>query len=443
MVKEISQEFNELFAPVFYTDARYIHLWGGRARGGSHFATDYFLFLITQPGYFRGAFLRAVFGDIRGSLWQDFKDRLDALCEAGMLRLTDFKMNESLMTVTYLPTGNSIISKGFKKSSGNSSAKLKSLAGITHVAIEEAEEVAEDDFNKLDDSLRTDKVENIQVILLFNPPSKKHWLIRRFYILQPSPYKGWYKTVPKTIPGFLSIHTTYEDNWDNVNDTTRKKYKAYGDPRSALYNEDFYYRDVLGLVSEGKKGRILTRCFPITNEFFDALPFASFYGLDFGYSEDPVALTEIKFHKGKAYLRRIIYEPGLTDDVLAAKMELNNVSKKDETVADSSEPKSIATLRRFGFNVTEAEKGPDSIQNGIKYLQSLDLFITEDSTEIWDEVENYTWALDKDKNPTDKPIDAHNHAIDGIRYALVKKTQRGKGSGIVYSKNSPDALDDL
>lgn len=431
----ISQEFSAVYRPVFTTDARYIHIWGGRARGGSHFATDYYLHMITKPGYFRGGFMRAIFGDIKGSLWQDLKDRIDALCEKGQLKLSDFKLNEQSMTAVYLPTGNSIISKGFKKSSGSSTGKLKSLAGLTHIAIEEAEEVGEDDFNKLDDSLRTNKVENIQVILLFNPPSKNHWLIKRHYILQPSEHKGWYRTVPKTIPGFLSIHTTYEDNWENVNDTTRKKYQAYGDPRSALYNEDFYYRDVLGLVSEGKKGRILTRCFPITNEFFEALPFPSFYGLDFGYSEDPVALPEIKFHNNKAYVRRIIYEPGLTDDVLATRMGINHVSKKDEVVADSSEPKSIATLRRFGYNVTEAEKGPDSILNGIKYLQSIDLLITEDSKEIWEEVENYTWQLDKDKNPTNTPIDDWNHAIDAIRYALVKRTQRGKSSGLVVSKS--------
>src|SRR5438067_4435473 len=126
MAKEINLEFNELYEPVFTTTARYIDIWGGRARGGSHFGTDYFLFLITHPRYFRGCFLRAVYGDIRGSLWQDFKDRVTAAELKGDLDSDDFAFNESLMSVTYRPTGNSIISKGFKKSTGNQSAKLKS-----------------------------------------------------------------------------------------------------------------------------------------------------------------------------------------------------------------------------------------------------------------------------------------------------------------------------
>ncbi len=425
--KTINQEFNAIFKPVFFTEARYIHFWGGRARGGSHTVTEYFLFLITQPKYFRGTFLRAIFGDIRGSLWQDFKDRVADLAEKGEVLEEDFKFNEGPMTVTYLPTGNTIISKGFKKSSGSSSAKLKSLAGMTHVAIEEAEEVAEEDFLKLDDSLRTAKVERIQVILLFNPPSKNHWLMKRYYNLVPSEYKGWYSAVPKQFPEFLSIHSNYVDNIANLNESTIKKYRSYGDPNSPMYNEDFYYRDVKGLVSEGKKGRIFTKVYPITNELFDALPYESFYGLDWGFSEDPVSLTEIKAHNKKAYLRQTIYEPGLTDDDLAEKMSLLGVGKRKEIIADSAEPKSITTISRKGYNILPADA--KHILNRIKYLQSFDLYVTEGSSDIWLEAENYTWALDREKNPTDTPIDKWNHAWDGVGYALVKKTQNGGNTG--------------
>lgn len=69
--------FNEIYEPVFSTDKRYIDIWGGRGRGGSHFGTDYFLFMITQPRYFRGYFVRQVYADIRDSLFRDFKDRIE------------------------------------------------------------------------------------------------------------------------------------------------------------------------------------------------------------------------------------------------------------------------------------------------------------------------------------------------------------------------------
>lgn len=438
---KLNLQFNRLYRPVFTTTKRYIHAWGGRARGGSHFGTDYFLCLIVQPGYFRGCFLRAILADVRGSLWQDFKDRVDARVDAGELDINSFAFNETTMSVTYLPTGNSIISKGFKKSSGSQSAKLKSLAGMTHVLIEECEEVIEDDFNKLDDSLRTNKVEHIKIICLFNPPGKNHWLMKRNYNLLDSGVEGWYLAIPKDIPELLSIHSTYKDNIKNLNKTTITKYENYGDPKSPGYNADFYYRDVKGLVSEGKKGRIFTKCWPITYEFFKSLPYASFYGLDFGYSQDPVALVEMKYHNGKLYRHQCIYSPGLTDDDLAKRMKMVGVKSTSRIYADSAEPKSIATLRKKGFVVIAAPKGPDSINNGIKYLLSLNIFQTESSADLWTETEEYSWELDANGIPTDEPIDNYNHGWDATRYGAVTHTQRGgglKGGGDVIEESPLD-----
>jgi len=445
---DLQFEFNVLFKPVFTTRARYIDNWGGRARGGSHFGTDYFLFLITKPDYFRGCFLRAIFGDIRGSLWQDFKDRVEKQVEAGRLKMKDFAFNESLMSVKYKPTGNAIISKGFKKSSGSQSAKLKSLAGMTHVLIEECEEVSEEDFNKLDDSLRTDKVDNIQIIRLFNPPSKNHWLIKRNYNLIPpgikghdgKPLQGWYKAVPKDIPELLSIHSTYLDNIDNLNQSTINKYRSYGDKNSPGYNEDFYYRDVEGLISEGKKGRIFTKCYPISYDTFRSLPYPAFYGLDFGYSSDPVALVELKYHNGRLFRHQLIYTPGLTDDDLAIKMRQVGVEKKKRIYADSAEPKSIATLRRKGYMVIPSVKGPDSILNGIKLLQSMDIYTTESSQDLITEAEEYSWALDDLKNPTDEPVDDHNHGWDATRYAVMMHIHKSGALKIADTSTSKSVV---
>lgn len=437
-------EFNSLYETVLTTKARYIDCWGGRARGGSHFGTDYFLFLITQPGYFRGCFLRAVFGDIRGSLWQDFKDRIDTAVEKGDLQLRDFDFDEGKMTVVYKPTGNLIISKGFKKSSNSQSAKLKSLAGMTHVLIEECEEVGEADFNKLDDSIRTNKVERIQVIRLFNPPSKNHWLIKRSYNLvdpglkdrKGEPLTGWYKAVPKNIPELLAIHSTYMDNVGNLNQSTIDKYKNYGDVNSPKYDEDFYYRDVLGLVSDGKKGRIFTNCLPITYAYFRSLPYQSFYGLDFGYSQDPVALVELKHHNGKLFRHQLIYQPGLTDDDLAKRMRQVGVDPKKRIYADSSEPKSITTLRRKGYIVIPSVKGPDSVLNGIKYLQGLTIYTTEGSDDLILEQEEYSWALDSNKEPTNEPVDDQNHGWDATRYGATAHIQK-KGGKIKIANDTP------
>jgi len=381
---------------------------------------------MTQPEYFRGVIMRSVYSDIKDSLYQDWKDRL----ESSDFPEEDFAITDSKKSAIYKPTGNGFIAKGFKKSSGSQSAKLKSLAGITHIIIEEAEEVDEEDFNKLDDSIRTNKVENIQIILLFNPPSKNHWLMKRFFNLEdcglfddqgkPLPY---YKAHPKQIPELLAIHSTYEQNLKNLNDKTINKYRAYGNPASNFYNPEKYYIDVLGLVPEGAKGRIYRGWKAISRAFFESLPYQSYYGLDFGYSEDPVALIEIKSHNNRNFYREVIYEVGLTNPGLADLMRVRGVSRKAPIYADSSEPKSIKELKDLGFNVLPAEKGPDSVLYGIKQISAMENYITEDSKNIWFENQEYKWQLDANKEPTNVPKDKNNHAKDGIRYGVTTHRQ--------------------
>jgi len=107
----------------------------------------------------------------------------------------DFSINEQMMSVVCLATGNELLTKGFRKSSGARTAKMKSLAGCTHCIIEEAEEVSEEDFMQLDDTLRTIKAD-LQIIMIFNPPPRDHWINKRWYDLEPSRYKNFYHAIP-------------------------------------------------------------------------------------------------------------------------------------------------------------------------------------------------------------------------------------------------------
>lgn len=414
--------FNKIYRAVFTTKARYIDIWGGRAAGRSHFGTDYFLFLITQPGYFRGCFLRNVFSDIRDSLFQDFKDRL----ESSDFDERDFEINESKMSIIYKPTGNIIISKGFRKSSGNRSAKLKSLAGITHVLVEEADENSEGEVNKLDDSIRTNKIENIQILFLHNPPSKNHWITKRFYNLEDSGIKDkdgkpipYYRATPKSNPDVLVIWSTYKDNIKNLNQKTISKYESYGNPESTFYNEENYYVDVLGLVPEGARGRIYRNWRHITLALYNSLPYEEYIGLDFGYSDDPVAAVKIKSHNNRNFFKEIIYETGLTNPALATRLRERGVDKKIKIYADSAEPKSIQELKDLGFNVIPADKGSDSVLFGIKQVASMENFATENSKNLWKENEEYKWSLDAEDEPTDTPKKGYDHLKDAIRYGVT------------------------
>lgn len=433
-------KINPLYVPVLTSKCRYFHLWGGRSRGGSHFATDYFLMLITAPKYFRGGFLRSTFGEVKNSLWRAFKDRVLLADQNGDIKYSDFKFNDTELSVTYVPTGNNIISKGFRKTNLNAAANLKSLEGLTHAIIEEAEDVQEEEFMKFDDSLRTIMVDNIQLILLFNPPHKNHWLIKRHYNLVPAdavnfagqPIPGWYIAIPKNIPELLSIHSTFKDNSKNVNATTKQNYRAYGDPDNPRYMPDFYCRNVLGLVSEGKKGRILTHVKPISLSLFNELPYAAFHGLDWGFN-DPNAVLKCKYHDGKLFWHQLVYKPGMDNEELMIAMRQRGVQSHQKVYYDSARPDNAKTFRKGieygpkamkGFNMIPSLKGPDSILYGIRELQNVEIYAVEGDTELWLEIEEYHWALDAEKNPTDDPDDEMNHLIDAGRYAFIGEVKK-------------------
>lgn len=415
MAAEIRQQFNGIYAPVFQTRARYIHIWGGRGRGGSHFGTDYFLHKITQPNYFRGYLMRQVAGDVRESLWRDFNDRIaeNDTIDSQLFALQDFSM-----TAQYLPTGNEIISKGFKKSSSNQTAKLKSIAGATHVLIEEGEETAEEDFNQMDDSLRTTKGE-IQIIFIFNPPHKDHWIMKRWYNLtsvKGKEFDGYYEAIPKADPSLLSIHSTYLNNIQNINQTTIENFNRY-----KLTNFEYYATMVKGLVSEGMKGLIFKNWRPISNAEFNELPYPSFYGLDFGFSSDPAALVEIKAHNDDIWLKELVYDQGLTNPMLSVRFAELGLTKGSEIYFDSAEPKSGQELKDMGWRMTPAVKGADSIRAGVTFLLSKKVHYVDTGKNIVKEKESYRWALDANKNPTDKPVDDNNHLMDATRYGIYTR----------------------
>lgn len=142
------------------------------------------------------------------------------------------------------------------------------------------------------------------------------------------------------------------------------------------------------------------------------------YGLDFGYTNDPTAFVKVITTKNAYYVDEIFYRVGMLNRDIVAMMQQSGVRKNyDEIIADSAEPKSIDEIRLTGFNVKPAVKGPDSISAGIDRLKSKKLFITKRSVNLIRELRNYAWVTDKNGDPTNKPIDAFNHAIDALRYA--------------------------
>lgn len=149
------------------------------------------------------------------------------------------------------------------------------------------------------------------------------------------------------------------------------------------------------------------------------------YGLDFGYTNDPTAIVGIYFHNNQWIFDEKCYKKGMSNREIAETFK----SLVDRLIiADSAEPKSIDELRSYGLNVLPADKGRDSVRNGIQLVQDQPIAVTKRSLNLIKEYRNYMWRTDKEGRVMNMPEDFADHCMDALRYALstLGKLQQAK-----------------
>ena len=134
-------------------------------------------------------------------------------------------------------------------------------------------------------------------------------------------------------------------------------------------------------------------------------------GLDFGYTNDPTAIIEIYNYNGTRILNELKYQTGMLNSDIAKELP-----KHVPVYADSSEPKSIEEIKRYGITIKGVTKGKDSINYGIDVMQRQEYLVTSNSVNLIKELRAYCWDTDKQGTRLNKPIDTNNHAIDALRY---------------------------
>lgn len=139
------------------------------------------------------------------------------------------------------------------------------------------------------------------------------------------------------------------------------------------------------------------------------------YGLDFGYSNDPTSIVAIYYYNGGYILDEIAYQKGLLNNQIADIIKNN---PNAPVVADSAEPKSIDEIRSYGVTILPAQKGKDSVNQGIQYVQRQRISVTKRSYNIIKEYRNYLWKTDKDGKILNVPEHTFSHSMDAIRYGM-------------------------
>lgn len=140
------------------------------------------------------------------------------------------------------------------------------------------------------------------------------------------------------------------------------------------------------------------------------------YGLDFGYTNDPTAIVAIYRYDGGYILDEVTYHKGLANKQIADTLQNQ---PQGLVIADSAEPKSIDEIKAHGINILPAEKGKDSVSNGIQLVQDQRISMTKHSVHLIKEYRNYLWETDKEGKILNVPEKGYGHCMDAVRYALT------------------------
>ena len=375
-----------------WNDTRYFIISGGRGSSKS-FGVGTFTSLLSFEKGHKILFTRQTMTSAHLSIIPEFQEKIQLLESEDKFEITK-------TDIINLQSGSEIIFRGLKTSSGDQTANLKSLQGVTDWILEEAEELTDEaTFDKINLSVRQKGVQN-RIIIIFNPTTKEHWIYKRFF--EQEGVEGGFNGRKGNV---TYIHTTYEDNLEHLDASFLDEVE-----RIKQSNPKKYQHAILGGWLDKAEGVVFTNW-----QFgaFNPNGLQTSFGMDFGFSIDPDALTEVAIDKTKKiiYIKEVIYERGLKTHVLAQLMK--EKVGGGLIIADSAEPRLIDDLRYQGINIQPVKKG--TIESGIVRMQDYQIILDPQSINLAKEFNNYCYLNKASK----LYIDDWNHGIDSARYNII------------------------
>jgi len=335
-----------------------------------------------------------------------------------------------------LRTGVPVLFRGIKTASGNQTAKLKSIQGLSTFIGDEMEEWADaESYDRLALSIRAKGVQN-RSVLVMNPTNDSHFVYERYI-------RDSMRTVEidgvdvqlSARPDVLHVHTTYLDNRANLSpnflerverireESVAEATDALGRFDRARFQTTRYATAVIGRWTDTREGAVL----PGWEEggFDESLPYC--YGQDFGFSVDPTTLVRVAVdaRRKRIYADEEYYGSDRLGTAEVAALDRSRLLRDgDLIVADSAEPRLIADLRAEGLNIVPCRKGPGSVSAALLRMADHTIVATPRSRNLKRELRGYVW----NDRRAGIPVDRDNHAIDALRYAFVHLAPGGTGA---------------
>ena len=373
-------ECNTQFYQTVNSDKRIIVHQGGSRSGKTYAICQYIIYLLTtRKEKLIVTIARKTLPALKGSVFRDFMEIAEQVgivyfAEINKAEMT-FKYKNHL--VEFISLDNEMKVRGRKR---------------THCFLNEANEFFLEDFNQL--SLRTTE----KMILDFNPSDVIHWI---------------YSDIC-TRDDCDTYITTFEDN-------------AFLDPEIKKEILRMKERDAdrwrvygLGERATFKEGQIFDNWKWIDyKEFIDKDSSEVVYGLDWGYSNDPTAIVEVRRKNDRLYVHELLYKKGLTNQDIYN--QIKNLGLEEELfICDSAEPKSLEDMKRLGLYCKASIKGSGSVMNGIQIIKEYDVFASKQSKNLLQEYQYYIWESNKDGQTINKiKQNGMDHLQDAFRYAVT------------------------
>jgi len=403
---DISKKIGKGYKTFWNFKGRYRVVKGGRASKKSTTNAQWIIYKMMQYPLANTLVIRRVFNTHKDSTWTQLKWATNNL---GVSHL--WKFSKSPLEATYLPTGQKILFRGLDDPMSITSITVE-IGYLCWCWFEEAFQIMdEDSFNKVDMSIRGELPPGYfkQITLTFNPWSEKHWLKKRFFDVKDE--------------DILALTTNYKCN-EFLGEDDRRIFAKMKKNNPRRYN-------IEGLgdwgIAEG-----------LVYENFEELEFDykeiskqegvnAYFGLDFGYTNDPTAFICILVNQEQnlLYIFDEHYQKAMSNSDIASMIKYKGYAK-ETIIADSSEPKSIDDIKKKGIRrIKAALKGKDSILNGIANIQDYKIYVHPKCENTLIELNNYVWD-NKDGVVLNKPIDDYNHLMDALRYAMESTKMKNR-----------------
>lgn len=376
----IQQQCNRQFYDLVNCDSRIFVHQGGTRSGKTYAICQYLIYLITtekEPLVID--IVRKTLPALKGSVMRDFFSIAESvgIYWEGTHNKSENTFSYNGHVVSFISIDDQQKIRGRKRSI---------------VFCNEANELNKADMDQL--LFRTDGNVFPQIIIDFNPSDPVSFLYSDII----------------TRDDCETVITTYRDNKflsdelikeiERMRERDPDMWRVYGEGQKAVFSRRQIYNN----------WNFINYCdFPDVDYVY--------LGVDFGFSNDPCAIAEVRRVGDKLFIHELCHKTGMTNQDIADFI-IRAGHENTLVYYDSAEPKSGEEIRRMGIMAKGATKGAGSLNAGISLMKEFDIYVSNESPNIRREYESYLWEELKDGTIVNKPVDRNNHQMDCIRYVV-------------------------